>query len=596
MIRVSKWFLDQKLYTKLILVYSMVIVLVFTISGVLFYGYFSRLIEKNALENMNNSVTVLTAKMNELIDDIFLNTVNIATTDEFSAFLKDSHYGNSRNFATHYGNLQAVINRAIVGNKLIKGIIIVGRDHSVITNASAGYRHKPLENFIWFNDETIGTGMNWLSQSENFLLNDLEEVIPIIIPLKYDISDALGHFVNISDDKPDAYLVFTLGINEFVSTLVSMNLLVNSEVYIVDANLRPINEYQENRYYETVTNVLQENQNHIDDEHIIVMKELKRSELKVVNIISKNVFFNEVNNVKTYIIIVALALMFMTVIVSHRLSLIIMEPLKKLFLAMSSIKGSNYKELTDVFYNDEIGALSQAYNKMIAVINAQMKQIVEDEQRKRESEMRILIEQINPHLIYNTFDAIQWQIRSGKAESAAFMTERLGKLLRLSLNNGKEMTTLAKEIDHAKYYVEIINNRFEGMLSIKTKLPIALQQKPIIKLVLQPLVENSIKHGFSYNDANLNTRTEKIIQINCSIDEKNLYIDIVDNGIGFDCEMMESKIADASNGSSNSIGLSNVYNRLMLCYGDKVRFSFSSIPYYHNAITIVIEDYVIVNF
>jgi two-component system sensor histidine kinase YesM len=162
------------------------------------------------------------------------------------------------------------------------------------------------------------------------------------------------------------------------------------------------------------------------------------------------------------------------------------------------------------------------------------------------------------------------------------MIQNLASFLRNGLNHGNRFISITNELEHVISYVNIIKTRKSFNLVLNIKVPHELLDIKIQKLILQPLVENSIIHGF-----NNTVNTLPTIDISMNEIEGTLIINVSDNGSGIDVEKAHKAINDSK---SNSIGLYNIYQRLLITYGN-VAIDFSSIPYFKNTVTIKIKDY-----
>ncbi|MFV0550859.1 MAG: sensor histidine kinase [Anaerorhabdus sp.] len=274
-----------------------------------------------------------------------------------------------------------------------------------------------------------------------------------------------------------------------------------------------------------------------------------------------NVVSNQVINI---IIISAAAILVLASIIALAFSESITRPIKILKEQMLEVASGNF----DVKYTgkgrDEISVLASVFNKMTSDLKNLMNQVKNIEQQKRQAELRALQSQINPHFLYNTLDTIQWKALKHNATDVADMIQLLSGLFRISLSSGKEMIPLEYEIQHVDNYLQIQQIRYNDKISYHMKIDNLAKKCYIPKIIIQPLVENSIYHGLKPK------RHQGDIYIECMICNDDLQIIVEDNGIGIEESRLDLLIFNLKNRvESNHYGLYNVNERLLMTYGTK---------------------------
>jgi two-component system sensor histidine kinase YesM len=209
---------------------------------------------------------------------------------------------------------------------------------------------------------------------------------------------------------------------------------------------------------------------------------------------------------------------------------------------------------------DEVGQLVRGYNQMIDGMNELLDTTREMEADKRQLELQTLNHQINPHFFYNTLDAIKWRSEKAGVTDIASMVMKLANLLRFSLNNGEEWTTVEREIEHARLYLEIEQLRSQRSFQVYFQVDPSIHKLQMIKLILQPLVENAVKHG-----VNQLPEGKGKIRLTAKRRENDLLFIIEDNGPG--AAQQPARIPELEEDRPGGIGLSNVHKRLQLHFG-----------------------------
>ena len=296
---------------------------------------------------------------------------------------------------------------------------------------------------------------------------------------------------------------------------------------------------------------------------------------------------NYITNLTIYMtIIVLILIILLTLYLSSSLS----KPIQKLQELTHRASENDLSVKIEISGDDEIAELGQSFNKMIRRINKLMEQNVREQKFLRQLEMESLDNQIKPHFIYNTLDLIIGLLENKDFDRATHMVEALGKFFRLSLSHGKEMVLIRNEIKHVKNYLFIQQFRhgeeYEYIIDIEDP---EIMDKHIPKLILQPIVENSIYHGLLPADK------KGLIIIKGLRKNKNIYFKIVDNGVGIAPEKVEeiNKILKGElkiDDQQKYFGLRNVNQRLKLMYGGNSGLKVESVENEKTMVTIRIDQ------
>lgn len=249
------------------------------------------------------------------------------------------------------------------------------------------------------------------------------------------------------------------------------------------------------------------------------------------------------------------------------------------FLTKSIQKASpgNSIATIDLYSNNEIGELVGSYNELNSRISDLMQEVKKNESMKRELDMQALQSQINPHFLYNTLASIHWIALSSKAYDISKVVSSLSTFLRFSLNKGKSYCTVEQEVGHLLHYLEIQKIRYPDSFKIDLSISDEIKQNLILKLVLQPLIENSIIHGFFSLENHYG-----IIKVTANRRGDFMDFIIEDNGVGIPMkkinELREQFISDQESEGiiGKNYGIRNVNLRLILNYGKESRLHISS--------------------
>lgn len=273
--------------------------------------------------------------------------------------------------------------------------------------------------------------------------------------------------------------------------------------------------------------------------------------------------------VLTAVVLVIVALLF-----SRFMARSITLPIQKLRDSMKKVQEGDFS-VSDVVVDsrNEIGSLTKSFDVMTRRIQELMEQNVHEQEQKRKSELKALQSQINPHFLYNTLDSIIWMAEGKKNEEVVLMTASLARLLRQSISNEDEVVPIANEVEYARGYLTIQKMRYKDKLEFQIEVDPSILHIPLIKLVLQPIIENAIYHGLKYKES------KGLLIIKGFPKDGNAVLQVIDDGVGMDEETL-AHIYDRHkvNYHSNGVGVYNVQKRLKLYYGEDYGITYESAP------------------
>jgi two-component system sensor histidine kinase YesM len=276
----------------------------------------------------------------------------------------------------------------------------------------------------------------------------------------------------------------------------------------------------------------------------------------------------EIRQIRLYVGTFVFGVCLLGITASFALSQGISRPINRLMAFMQRAESG---DLTTRYWGDrmdEVGMLGRSFNSMLTKINDLMSFAERQEKQKREAELRTLQAQIKPHFLYNTLDTIHWMSRKQGAEQVAEMVEALSKLFRIGLSKGSEFIPLAEEFEHVRSYLQIQKHRYKDKLQFALELDPQIAHVPVLKVILQPIVENAIYHGVKER------RGPGAISVKGCRSDDLVMLTVTDDGVGMDerklaliREKLNSPAESNPGAASAGYGLSNVQSRLLLTYG-----------------------------
>lgn len=295
----------------------------------------------------------------------------------------------------------------------------------------------------------------------------------------------------------------------------------------------------------------------------------------------------------TYVIIgisVLLALM-----ISWAVYAGIASPVQRLMQGMKRAGSGNFNVRLDNRRQDEFGYLTQAFNQMIEDQKHLIEHGYEQQLRLALTELKFLQNQINPHFLYNTLDSIYWAAKNYEADEISEMVLNLSRFFRLSLNKGSDTFTVEETVSHLHYYVRVQQLRFLDKFSVSYEIQEESKPIPVMKLLLQPLVENAILHGLEQRDRG----GELLLQTR--LEDGYLWMKVTDNGNGITAERLAyirqelgrifgSEHSGISmppwDASKDMYGLRNVASRIRMVYGRRASMEVESVENAGTTVTV----------
>lgn len=294
------------------------------------------------------------------------------------------------------------------------------------------------------------------------------------------------------------------------------------------------------------------------------------------------------------------------------------KPVKVLGQVAKKVEGGNLTIRSNIRGSDEVGSLGRSFDKMLDQIQRTLDQVQIEQELKRRAELSLLQAQIHPHFLFNVLSSIRMQLLMKQDEENAELIGSLSSLLRATISKKDEFITLYAELETVKDYIELMNFTMRHPIEIKMNIKEELLLETMPRFIFQPIIENAYKHAFSSKGGIIAIRIERIEPIehmgsmNCH--DKNkfmLKIEIEDNGRGMkaaDLEALQQRLElqtwEIINVSlaedqqqSTGIGLSNVYDRLKLIFGEQFEMTIRSQDQQGTCVTLMLplqtgkEDY-----
>lgn len=345
-------------------------------------------------------------------------------------------------------------------------------------------------------------------------------------------------------------------------------------IYHPKQNLIYMGLYQENnskaaKYEDTTVK-----ENFLGEKRLVTVKTISYTGWKLVSVVPMKSFSMGMTDMRNLVALLVALTVLAAVLLNQMVSARISKPLRRLNDSVKEWEAGNLEPNIYIGGSMEVEHLGKTLQSTVSQIHQLMDDIVVEQEEKRKSELDALQSQINPHFLYNTLDSIVWMITGERYDDAVFMITQLASLFRIILSKGKTVIRIEDEIKHAQNYMNIQKIRYKNSFEVDFQIEEEILNGCIVKLVLQPLLENAIYYGMEFMDG------EGEIHVRGYRKDDDIYLEVEDNGLG----MPEEEAAELLNGKErphkhgSGVGLVNVHSRLKLRFGDGYGLIIHSCP------------------
>ena len=285
---------------------------------------------------------------------------------------------------------------------------------------------------------------------------------------------------------------------------------------------------------------------------------------------------------KYFVIIIVCIVVLAMIIVNNLISLNVTRPLERLTKSVKVRDNGLLDENIYVGGSNEVRYLGKTLKDAADKMRALLDDFMEEEKAKRRTELDALQSQINPHFLYNTLDSIVWMIEADNNKDAVFMIKELASLFRISLSRGKTIIRVEDEFRHAQNYMNIQRVRYKNKFKVTFDMDEDIANACIVKLVIQPILENAIEYGVSSMD------DEGEILVHGYRQGDEVFIEVKDNGIGMPEEVSKRLLIEENRVQTkgSGVGLINVHKRIQLRFGEEYGLRIKSEPDQGTAVVI----------
>lgn len=294
----------------------------------------------------------------------------------------------------------------------------------------------------------------------------------------------------------------------------------------------------------------------------VIVNSISYTGWKLVGVMPYSIFTTRMADIKQFVLVVSLLMAMMLEFINRVVSVRISSPIMKLNSSVNKYEEGKEPHIY-IGGSEEIRHLGKSIQESYKQNLSLMKRVVWEQNERRKSELDVLQSQINPHFLYNTLDSITWMIEGEKNEEAAFMITQLAKLFRISLSKGHTIISIRDELQHAQSYMNIQKIRYKNKFEVVFDIDPEILDHCVVKLVLQPILENAINYGIREMDGCgiINVCGKKV--------DDRIILSVSDNGMGIPDDEIGFLLKDTNRirKRGSGVGLVNVNNRIKILFG-----------------------------
>lgn len=528
-----------------------------------FYDRSAKMIEENYLMVFNQRIRVLT----DTVDDMMKNVCNIdikASCDseikeELEAYLEDQNENRLSEISNRMRNFSKM-DQTVSSLYLVipdKGQVVTTLDYPVYKSEIDEKRMQEFCQKVKLDKGPVI--MDDLVHAESKVLQFVEEV-------KDNDGNVMGYVcVNIEEQKL-SYEYLEDPVNQ---ELEQLELIGNGKV-IAARRLSQMGKEFQVKKYEKQTNCSEIAG--VDKDSIYIYCKGSFSQCGIYASVKRSVVLSNLLQMRKYILGITFALGIAAILAAVYTSRIVYKPVQKLMLAMKSVSEGEMDTRAEVVSKDEIGLAAEEFNRMLDRVEELIRQLIEEENKKKDAELEALQYQITPHFMYNTLNSVKCYAMIHDQKEIAEVIDDFVELLQTCIRKKGTFLTVAEEMQILKNYIHLQEFRNGEKYQVEYKVEREAEQCRIPRLILQPLVENSLIHGLDLK----NNRNQLTIEAYTT--DSRLYLKIRDNGRGMtEDQMMEllQKKGKKTKGLT-AVGIPNIQERLELYYGEQARLILES--------------------
>ncbi|WP_171691364.1 cache domain-containing sensor histidine kinase [Paenibacillus germinis] len=574
-------FAIKTIQSKLFVTFSILIVSIVMLLATPFYYYIAHILKERASESAYQSASYISTQLDSQIENMDNTAVKVISSSK----VRDLFFQNVDFVDTTISlGIQRQINEiiySIMGPLQLDWQINLfdtnGRFVGIGNNSFiTSFGSKP-EMLDWVYESLERDGRKFVTapHPDDWSTNG-REVVSLARMFPWEIGSKQRGIVEVQlNYETVERLIAKLMAGPSDSTLSKKSVYIYNEQGSVIYPIDSVSEDNTKLYWDTLQSQANQSDVHTfknsvtNESEILAYFRSGYSKWTVVTVQSETLLLQPVKVFRNTIFAAVVGLLLITLIVSYFAARQLTSPIKQMHKSIRALSIETLEPASQIESNvgvNELESLNNAFKKMCARLQSSIEETFISRSQEMQARMQALQSQMNPHFLYNTITIISIMAEEKNHQDIVQMCRHLSRMLRYILSDKDMHVSLVDEVDYAKSYMTLMQNRYEDMIQFEVQIDPALMNESVPKLVVQPIVENCIKYA-------IHVDPPWKIQLIGESDGDRWRIRIVDNGSGFTSEALEALQAPKDPARTDRMGLKNIAERLRLLFGSQAEFT-----------------------
>lgn len=589
--------------TKLFLIITCISLIPLIITNFYFYRNLTETLQENTVKSLNESLTNLAKRTHFYMQTIETYSYTISKDAALISALKNTTTVKEEDHAESFQQFRDASKTFFLRVNFM---------NSIISNLSNCYLYKPEESVFMDNNLTFYTGMNpeylpfYQTLSNNHYQDSWEFTKTLDFPSLFhnnthNSKNALSYLTTIyANQQPLACLSINLQCTYFAETFQSLSKQTggNLLVYMGNQLISSTDEIKVD-FSDTVFKKAKNPEKkysgsfqlkNSNASYLAVYHYMDEYDMTFIYLLQDSVYLGNITQIMPNVILLCIILLVLLFILCIYISNMFYTPIKPLLKVMEDVQNNRMQTRITHERNDEYQKIYTGFNNMMDEVNSLIDRLVISTSLQKDSQIKLLQAQMNPHLIYNTLESIYSLAKIHGEEEIANVIESLSSFYRFSLSGGASEITLRQAVSMTEHYLNIQNFRFDNTITCEIRLEPGLADYPVPKFAIQAIVENSIYHGIEPSNH------PGYLTINAYSQDENIIIKIKDNGIGIKNQELEALkrsietpfASQLQQQEAENFALRNLNQQIKLHYGDSYGLTIESAQNTGTSITITL--------
>jgi two-component system, sensor histidine kinase YesM len=555
--------------------YLPIIIIFISVSGLVSSLLATAQVEENAYKNVNDTIFQTKNSLDYMLTDVFQQIVAVSN-DPMVLNLIGMEQADIK--PKYYVEIDKTLQLIYSRYNIILESVLIDLNQGEFLLYHSDYTANPTVSYDQYFNHYKGSkeGFYWRNIHQDQIFDTNHEVMSVfrLIEKEYYSEKGIVLF-NLRDEFFEQVLNKSLiGDNGYL-TLISPNgkyesKNVKTEYKLDNKTLRSLQQTEEEDgqfFYKSASG----------EDMIVIYDTVKPNNWKLAAVVPQDEILNKVNYIKHSTVFFIILMIFSAIFLTYLVGKYISKPFEKMAEQMRTINKKSLDFYHETSGPEEMKVLHNGFKELLLRIQSLMDQIRLEQEEKRQLEFAIMHAQINPHFLYNTLYSIKGLCDMGLNKDASSMVSALSSFFRIGISKGKEIISIKDELEHIEHYLFIQEMRYGDDFSYIIDVEQEILSYKIVKLSLQPLIENAIYHGVKQK------RGEGKIMIRGYQDEKNIHLEVADNGNGIEKEKLQEILNEMQSSFQETksyigIGLKSVNERIKIHFGNEYGLSIASEP------------------